>query len=141
MRIIPTTACGSAEDFGADQHHTTLGRLSSLGPTPALVYTKILEAGVQPPLASEHGIFGAVSLTRTLAPDGAARGTTGRRPTVPLLHAAYSTAGPPRIAWLKRPRARRSPAAPGVMHTPPYPVSPTGKEAAGLLPLPKGRPP
>ena len=23
------------------------------------------------------------------------------------------------------------------MHTPPYPVSPTGKEAAGLLPLPK----
>ena len=34
-------------------------------------------------------------------------------------------------------RARRSPAPPGVMHTPPYPVSPTGKEAAGLLPLPK----
>ncbi len=25
------------------------------------------------------------------------------------------------------------------MHTPTYPVSPTGKEAAGLLPLPKGR--
>ena len=53
--------------------------------------------------------FGAVSLTRTLAPDGAARGTTGRRPTVPLLHAAYSTAGPPRIAW---PWATR-PAQPG----------------------------
>ncbi len=38
------------------------------------------------------------------------RETTGRCPTVPLLHAACSTAGPPRIAW---PQAATRPAQPG----------------------------
>jgi len=58
--------------------------------------------------------FGAVSLTRhSGARRRPARGTKGRRPTVPLLHAAYSTAGPPRIAW---PQAATHPAQPSRGH-------------------------
>jgi hypothetical protein len=50
------------------------------------------------------------------------RGTRGRCASVPLLHAAYSTAGPPRIAWPGRMGHASAAARPCPASCTPYPT-------------------